>query len=72
MSKDVKVLITLDPANYPLGKKDVIRDGDIPVVWTNTKYKMLYLNMGHGDHIFTTACKINCSRMPLCGLGTRR
>jgi type 1 glutamine amidotransferase len=48
-NKDVKVLITLDPANYPLGKKDTIRGGDIPVCWTNTRYKMLYLNMGHGD-----------------------
>jgi len=48
-NKDVKVLITLDPANYPLGKKDTIRDGDIPVCWTNTRYKMLYVNMGHGD-----------------------
>ena len=28
--------------------------GDIPVVWTNTNYKMLYMNMGHGDKIFTS------------------
>ena len=54
LDKDVKVLVTLDPANYPLGKKDLIRSGDIPVVWTNTRYKMLYMNMGHGDHIFTS------------------
>jgi uncharacterized protein len=53
-NKDVKVLVALDPANYPLGKKDVIRSGDIPVVWTNTKYKMLYMNMGHGDQNFTS------------------
>lgn len=53
-NKDIKVLVTLDPANYPLGKKDIIREGDIPVVWTNTKYKMLYMNMGHGDLIFTS------------------
>jgi len=53
-NKDIKVLVTLDPTNYPLGKKDIIRDGDIPVVWTNTKYKMLYMNMGHGDLIFTS------------------
>ncbi|HVW95334.1 MAG TPA: ThuA domain-containing protein [Mucilaginibacter sp.] len=50
--KDIKVLVTLDPANYPLGKKNIIHDGDIPVVWTNTKYKMLYMNMGHGDKNF--------------------
>jgi type 1 glutamine amidotransferase len=54
LSKDVKVLITLDTANYPLGKKDIIRKGDIPVVWTNTHYKMLYMNMGHGDQNFAS------------------
>lgn len=53
-NKDVKVLVTLAPSNYPLGKKDVIRTGDIPVVWTNTKYKMLYMNMGHGDMNLTS------------------
>jgi len=21
-------------------------------VWTNTKYRMIYMNMGHGDKIF--------------------
>lgn len=45
----VKVLVTLDPANYPLGFKDRLLSGDCPVVWTNTKYRMLYVNMGHGD-----------------------
>lgn len=53
LNKNIKVLVTLDPANYPLGKKNIIPDGDIPVVWTNTQYKMLYMNMGHGDQIFT-------------------
>ena len=51
LNKDVKVLLTLDPANYPFGKKDQIREGDCPVVWTNTKYKMIYFNMGHGDQV---------------------
>ena len=45
----IHVLVTLDPANYPLGIKSLLTDGDIPVVWTNTRYKMLYMNMGHGD-----------------------
>jgi uncharacterized protein len=54
LSRDVKVLLTLDPTNYPIGLKDTITSGDCPVVWTNTKYKMLYMNMGHGDKIFTT------------------
>jgi YVTN family beta-propeller protein len=52
LNKDVRVLVTLDPDNYPIGFKDVLAKGDLPVVWTNTKYKMLYMNMGHGDKIF--------------------
>src|SRR5262249_41010611 len=40
-NKNVKVLVTLDPANYPLGIKDILPPGDdTPVVWTNTKYRM--------------------------------
>ncbi len=55
LNKDVRVLATLDPTNYPIGFKDVLTSGDLPVVWTNTKYRMLYMNMGHGDKIFTSA-----------------
>ncbi len=55
LNKDVRVLATLDPSNYPLGLKDVITSGDLPVAWTNTKYKMIYMNMGHGDKIFTSS-----------------
>jgi uncharacterized protein len=54
LNKDVKVLLTLDQKNYPIGLKDTITSGDCPVVWTNTRYHMLYINMGHGDKIFTT------------------
>jgi uncharacterized protein len=54
LNPDVHVLITLDPSNYPLGWKDILLGGDVPVVWTNTKYKMVYMNMGHGDKIFTS------------------
>jgi type 1 glutamine amidotransferase len=50
----VKVLLTLSPSNYPIGMKDVLRSGDLPVMWTNTRYRMLYTNMGHGDRIFTS------------------
>jgi len=52
LNKDVHVLVTLDPSNYPIGKKDIITEGDLPVVWTNTKYRMLYINMGHGPMIY--------------------
>jgi uncharacterized protein len=54
LNKDVRVLVTFDSSNYPLGFKDVLTGGDLPVVWTNTKYKMVYMNMGHGDKIFTS------------------
>jgi len=54
-NKDVKVLLTLAASNFPLGFKDTLTGGDIPVVWTNTKYKMIYMNMGHGDKIFSDA-----------------
>lgn len=50
--KRVRVLVSLDASNYPLGLKDVLLSGDLPVVWTNTQYNMVYVNMGHGDKIF--------------------
>jgi type 1 glutamine amidotransferase len=53
--KNIKVMVTLSPENYPLGLKDIIPDGDLPVVWTNTDYRMIYLNMGHGSTIFSDA-----------------
>ena len=50
------MLLTPDPGQYPLGIKGLITgtDPDVPVVWTNTKFKMLYMNMGHGDKVFTS------------------
>ena len=54
LNHDVRVLATFSSSNYPIGFKDVLTNGDLPVVWTNTKYKMLYMNMGHGDKIFTS------------------
>jgi type 1 glutamine amidotransferase len=53
LSQNAEVLVTLDSSNYPLGKKNLIRSGDIPVVWTNKKYRMLYMNMGHGDLVLS-------------------
>lgn len=52
LNKNVRVLVTLDPSNYPIGVKDVITQGDMPVVWTNTNYRMVYMNMGHGEKVF--------------------
>jgi hypothetical protein len=49
----VEVLVTLDTANYPPGKKNLLTYGDIPAGWTNKRYNMLYVSMRHGDKIFT-------------------
>lgn len=54
-NKDVEVLVSLSADNYPFGIKDVVSWGDFPIVWTNKKYRMIYLNMGHGDDEFTDA-----------------
>jgi type 1 glutamine amidotransferase len=69
LSPNVKVLVTLDPSNYPLGLKDTIRGGDLPVVWTNTKYRMIYMNMGHGDKIFDDAQQNHLFEDALAWLG---
>ncbi|HTH52760.1 MAG TPA: ThuA domain-containing protein [Edaphobacter sp.] len=69
-NKDVKVLLTLSPKNYPIGMKDVIRGGDLPVMWTNTRYRMLYMNMGHGNKIFTTELQNKLVEDSLMWVGT--
>ena len=51
-NKDVEVLLSLSPKNYPLGIKDVVNFGDFPIAWSNKNYRMIYLNMGHGDEEF--------------------
>jgi len=69
-NENVRVLATLDPSNYSMGFKDVLTSGDLPVVWTNTKYKMLYMNMGHGDKIFTSQIQNQLIDNALIWLGT--
>jgi hypothetical protein len=50
---DIQVLLSIDPSSFPLGTgpkpNEIWHDGDYPVVWTNKKFRMLYLNMGHND-----------------------
>ena len=50
---DIKILLSIDSTSYPLGtgpkQNEIWHSGYYPVVWTNKKYKMLYLNMGHND-----------------------
>ncbi|WP_374759421.1 ThuA domain-containing protein [Dyadobacter fanqingshengii] len=50
---DIQVLLSIDPASFPLGtgpkQHEIWHSGYYPVVWTNKKYRMVYMNMGHND-----------------------
>lgn len=54
-NKNIEVLMSLSPDNYPIGLKDIVYGGDWPLVWTNKNYRMIYLNMGHGDEEYIDA-----------------
>jgi uncharacterized protein len=49
----IKILAAIAPASFPLGtgpkQHEIWHRGYYPVVWTNQKYRMLYVNMGHND-----------------------
>ena len=48
---DIKILLSIDSTSFPLGTgpkhHEIWHSGYYPVVWTNTKYRMIYINMGH-------------------------
>lgn len=50
---DIKVLLSIDPTSFPLGtgpkQYEIWHEGYYPVAWTNKKFKMVYVNMGHND-----------------------
>ncbi len=50
---DIKILLSIDSSSFPLGtgpkQHEIWHSGYYPVVWTNTRYRMLYVNMGHND-----------------------
>lgn len=50
---DIDILLSIDPASFPLGTgpkpQEIWHSGYYPVVWTNRRYKMIYVNMGHND-----------------------
>lgn len=50
---DISILLSIDTTSFPLGTGpkalEIWHSGDYPVVWTNKKYRMLYINMGHND-----------------------
>ena len=52
-NSNIKILFSIDPASFPLGTgpkpHEIWHEGYYPVVWTNTRYRMIYFNMGHND-----------------------
>lgn len=50
---DIKILLSIDSSSFPLGTgpklHEIWHSGYYPVAWTNTKYRMIYMNMGHND-----------------------
>jgi len=50
-SPDIQILVSIDSSSFPLGTgpklHEIWHSGYYPVVWTNRKYRMLYINMGH-------------------------
>lgn len=50
---DIRVLLSIDSASFPLGTgpkpHEIWHSGYYPVAWTNTSYRMVYMNMGHND-----------------------
>lgn len=50
---DIKILLSVDSSSFPLGtgpkQSEIWHSGYYPVAWTNLKYHMVYINMGHND-----------------------
>lgn len=50
---DIRILCAIDSASFPLGtgpkQSEIWHSGYYPVVWSNSKYRMVYINMGHND-----------------------
>ena len=48
---NIQILLSIDQSSFPLGTgpkpHEIWHSGYYPVVWTNTRYRMIYMNMGH-------------------------
>ncbi|MCX5008012.1 RICIN domain-containing protein [Streptomyces sp. NBC_00638] len=58
---DIKILASVDPSSFPLGTdpNQSWYSGYYPILWTNTKYKMLYANFGHNAMNYTTNTRLS-------------
>ncbi len=52
-NRDIQILLSIDTTSFPLGTGpkpyEIWHSGYYPVVWTNKKFRMIYVNMGHND-----------------------
>jgi hypothetical protein len=52
-NSDIQILLSIDPSSFPLGTgpkpHEIWHSGYYPVAWTNKRYRMVYMNMGHND-----------------------
>jgi hypothetical protein len=50
---DIDILLAIDSTSFPLGtgpkQHEIWKSGYYPVAWSNKKYNMIYVNMGHND-----------------------
>lgn len=49
INHNVDVLLSISPEGYPLGISSLISNGDTPVVWTNTDYRMIFFNFSGAE-----------------------
>ena len=53
LNPDIDILLSIDSSSFPLGTgpkpQEIWHEGYYPVAWTNRKYRMVYMNMGHDD-----------------------
>jgi hypothetical protein len=52
-NRDIDIILAIDSASFPLGTgpkpHEIWHNGYYPVAWTNKRYNMMYVNMGHND-----------------------
>ena len=50
---DIDILLSVDSTSFPLGTgpklEEIWHSGYYPIAWSNKKYRMIYMNMGHND-----------------------
>ena len=53
---NIDILLSVDPSSFPVGTDPTQSwtSGYYPIAWTNTNYKMMYLNAGHELMDYTT------------------